>query len=71
MEPGTPNWSAGGCGHTNWSHEKPPSSDAHTLLDKEPANTSFPSSELASESIRPVTNCERLNVMFDKVGLTS
>jgi len=42
------------------------------LLENEPANTSRPSSELSTDSIRPVGNCTGFRFgMFDSVGLTS
>jgi hypothetical protein len=42
------------------------------LLESDPATTSFPSSELATDSIRPVVNCcEDPKSMLDRVGLTS
>src|SRR5262249_23675851 len=60
------------CGHSSCAHESPPSSDAQTLLESEPTNTSLPSSELASESIRPLAKLnDELNDMLDNVGLTS
>jgi hypothetical protein len=48
--PGIPNWSGAGCSHTNCTQALPPS--------RKPTghSTSFLSSELATDSIRPVTS---------------
>ena len=70
--PGTPNWSGAGCSHVSCTQDSPPSSETHRPLESDPAKTSLPSSELASDSIRPVTSCQfGPKDMLDLFGLTS